>query len=167
MLEVVKRALGRYPEPNENENYTHVIFTRDEYIKNIVKINDLEENIKKLERDYNARIEHYKNSANDKIAEIRAQADGRVAEAHAEMNKHKDRADNFENANENLIRVATERANAKRGLSPKKQHIGYVFLNIEQYVYNCECYFSEKSDKTKILKLPLSRSFAIALSGQF
>lgn len=155
MEKVVKRALG-YGKPKENEDFTHVIFTEDEYSKNTNKIRDLEENIKKLERDYNARIEHYKKSANDKIAEIRTQADGRIAEAQTETNIQKSRADSFENANKNLIRVATERANAKRGLTPKKQRSGYIFLHVEEYTFNCECSI-DNSKKAKILKLPCFR----------
>ena len=159
MLEVVKRALDRFTEPKQNEDFTHVIYTKGEHNKKNREISELEANIKNLEREYNAAIERYKKSANDKIAEYKARADGRVVEAHAERDKHKQKADDFENANANLIRIATERANAKRGLSPKKEHIGYVFLTVEEYTYNCQCYISEKSNKTKTLKLPCFRVY--------
>ena len=148
MEKVVKRTLG-YGKPKENEDYTHVIFTESEYNKNINKIRELKDDIKKLEHDYNAAIERYKRSANDKIAEIQTQADERVADA----NVYKEIADRFENLNKNLIRVAVERANAQRGLTPKKQHTGYVILSGEEYIFNCECQLSN-SKKTKILKLP-------------
>jgi len=156
MEKVIKKALG-YFKPKENEDFTHVIFTEKEYDNKEQKIRDLENNITKLEREYNAAIERYKKSADSKIAEIRTQANERIAEAQTETTKQKNRADSFEIANRNLIRVATERANTKRGLAPKKQHIGYVFLNIEEYTYNCECYLSQNSNKTKILKLPCFR----------
>jgi len=133
------------------------LFIQNLNYENIKKINDLEADIKKLEKDYDRRIEVYKKSADDKVAEIRKQADERIAEAQSETAKQKNRADSFENANKNLIRVATERANAQRGLTPKKQHIGYVFLNVDEYVYNCEYYIAEKSNKIKVLKLPCFR----------
>ena len=148
MEKVVKRALG-YGKPKENENYTHVILTESEYNKNTNKIRDLEDDIKKLEREYNSAIERYKRSAIDKITEIQTKADERVADA----NVYKEIADKFENFNKNLIRVAVERANAQRGLMPKKQHIGYVILSGEEYIFNCECAIPH-TKKTKILKLP-------------
>jgi len=156
MIEVVKKLADRYTEPKQNEDFTHVIYTKAEYNKKIREINDLERNIKSLEREYKIAVENYKKSADDKIAEIRAQADGRVAEARADRDKHRQKAEDFENANANLIRIATERANAQRGLTPKKQHTGYIFLNIEQYTDNCECNVTGKN-RTKTLKLPCFR----------
>ena len=153
MEKVIKKALG-YFKPKENEDYTHVILTEKEYNKNERKILDLENGIKKLEREYNSAIERYKKSANDKIAEIRTDADERIAEAHAETEEYKNRADSFENINRNLIRVATERANVKRGLIPKKQHSGYICLSVEEYTFNCECEHPTKSSRTLIIKLP-------------
>lgn len=153
MEKVVKKTLG-YGKPKENENFTHVIFTEAEYNKNLKKIFDSEEAVRQAEKNYNAAITRYKKSADDKIAEIRAQADGRVAEAHAETNKQKKEAEKFKNLNKNLIRVATEKANSKRGLSPKKEHNGYVFLNVEEFTFNCECEHSTKSSRTVIVKLP-------------
>jgi len=141
MEKVVKKTLG-YAKPKDNEPFTHIIFTADEYTKNENDLSNLRDNIKWLEKEYDRRVAVYKASAEDKIAEIIAQANERIAAVQAEMNKHKQKAEDFENANKNLIRVATERANAQRGLTPKKQHIGYVFLNIDQYIYNCECHVS-------------------------
>ena len=43
-----------------------------------------------------------------------------------ELEKHK---------NQNLIRILKEKANAKRGLTPKKGHSGYVILNAEEFTY--------------------------------
>jgi len=153
---VVKRAIG-YGKPKENEDFTHVILTEKEYNKNERKISDLENDIRKLEREYDSAIERYKRSANDKIAEIRTDADERIAEARAETEEYKNKVDCLENINKNLIRISTERANAKRGLTPKKQHSGYVFLSVEEYIFNCECYLAQKSNKTKVLKLPCFR----------
>lgn len=155
MEEVIKKAFG-YTKPKQNEDFTHVIYTKSEHHKKIREISDLETTIKTLERNYNNQISQYKQSADSKIAEIRAQADGRVAEARADRDKHKQKAEDFENANANLIRIATERANAQRGLSPKKQHIGYIFLSMEQYTFNCECYISGKN-RTTTLKLSCVR----------
>ena len=155
MEKVVKRTLG-YGKPKENEDYTHVIYTKDEDQDNENNKRDMREQIKSLERDYKSKIEHYKQSAVDKIAEIQAEADERVAEAQNEASKQKKEAEKFENINRNLIRITKERANAKRELTPKKQHTGYVFLSIEDYIYNCECVVKD-SKKTMMLKLPCFR----------
>jgi ElaB/YqjD/DUF883 family membrane-anchored ribosome-binding protein len=156
MEKVIKKALG-YFKPKENEDFTHVIFTEKEYDNKEQKIRDLENNITKLEREYNAAVERYKKSANDKIAEIQAQADQRIDEALTETRKQKKEAEKFENMNTNLIRVAIERANAKRGLTPKKEHSGYIFLSVEDYTFYCECKLSKDSKKTKTLKFPCFR----------
>ncbi len=156
MFEVVKRALDRYTEPKQNENFSHVILTKSEYQQKENLIYDLNRQIKQAERDYKIKNDEYAKSANAKIAEIQKQADERIAEARAEMEKHKSRADNFENANKNLIRVAIERANAQRGLSPKKEHNGYVLVYAEEFIYNCECsVVGEK--RTRMLRLPCFR----------
>ena len=159
MLKVVKRALDRYTETKQNEYFTHIIYDAAEDMRNKNELRDLRDIIKKLEKEYNAGIERYKRSADDKIAEIRDQANQRIDEAHIEMNKHKEKADRFENMNKNLIRVATERANAQRGLVPKKERDGYVFLNLEEYTFNCECQSATKSNKTVFVKLPCFRIF--------
>ena len=156
MKKVINSLFG-YRDPKPDEDFTDVIYTKDEYNHNSQKISDLERTIKSLGKDYDRRVEVYKQSANDKIAEIRAQANERVAEVQIEMNAHKIKADSYENVNRNLIRVAIERANAQRGLTPKKQHIGYIFLSIDEYLYNCECQSATKSNRTVTLKLPCFR----------
>ena len=40
---------------------------------------------------------------------------------------------------------------------PKKQHIGYVCLSVEDYIYNYECYITKDSKKTMVIKLPCFR----------
>lgn len=158
MKKVVNSLFG-YRDPKTDEDFTDVIYTKDEYYKNENELRDLREQIKKLEKEYDRRIEVYKKSANDKIAEIRSQANQRVDEVRLEMNQHKEKADRFENMNKNLIRVATERAYAQRGLVPKKERDGYVFLNLEEYTFNCECQSASKSNRTVFVKLSCFRIF--------
>jgi hypothetical protein len=134
MKRVVSTFTG-YRAPKPGEDFTHVFYTKDEYHKNELKIGDLERDIERLERDYRAAVERYKKSANDAVAKVRAEADERVAEAVAEMELYKKAAEASENMNRNLVRVAKERANVQRGLKPKKQHIGYLLLNMEQITH--------------------------------
>lgn len=47
----------------------------------------------------------------------------------------------FEAANQNFIRIMKERSNAERGLSPKKQHTGYIVLSTTEKFYKFENYW--------------------------
>jgi len=158
MKKVVNSLFG-YRDPKPDEDFTDVIYTKNEYYKNENDLRDLRDQIKKLEKECDKRIEVYKRFADDKIAEIRDQTNQRITEVAFEMNQHKEKAERFENMNKNLIRVATERANVQRGLVPKKERDGYVFLNLEEFTFNCECQSASKSNKTVFIKLPCFRIF--------
>lgn len=135
MRKLVNSFFG-YRDPKPNEDYTDVIFTKDEYEKDVVdRIENLQNEIRNLKKEHEKKIEDNKNAANKKIADVKSQAEKQVNEAKTEAEEYKGRANSFENINKNLIRIATERANAKRGLTPKKEHIGYLFLNVEQISY--------------------------------
>lgn len=157
MKQVVNSFFG-YRDPKPNEDYTDVILTKDEYNKNVVdKIENLQNEIKRLNKEHEKTIKDNENAANKKIADVKAQADKRLAEAHAETDIHKSRADSFENLNKNLIRITTERANAKRGLIPKKERSGYIFLIAEDYSFTFKCGVSGSSRKTTTVHCPCFR----------
>jgi len=157
MEKVNKGVLGGYSKSKSSDDFTHVIFTEDEYKDNQLKIRDLKDNITKLEKgieglheDYKFKFGNYKNSAEDEIKKIQKQAKEEVAEAN-------ERADSFEDKNKHLIQRVIEKANAVRELTPKKQHTGYVFLSVEQFTFHCECLVSGKTSKKTVLKLPCFR----------
>lgn len=148
MKRVVNSLFG-YRDPKQNEDYTNVILTKDEYNKDVVdKIESLQNQINHLKQEHKNEIKDNETAANKKINDAKAQADKRVAEANAETDKHESRADSFESMNQNLIRILTERANAKRGLIPKKEHIGYLFLTAEDYTFTFKCGVSGSSRRT-------------------
>ena len=155
MRKVVNSVFG-YRDPKAGEDFTDIIFSKNEYNQNLQDKRNLQDEIEKLKRAHNSELDTCMRNCDKEIAKINAESDKRVAEAQNETNKQKNKADSFENINKNLIRVATERANAKRELTPKKQHIGYVFLSVEDYIYNCECVVKD-SKKTMMLKLPCFR----------
>lgn len=78
-------------------------------------------------KDINARAVRYKSKADaeaqrkvdDALSQI-ARANARAEAAEAEKQRQA-------NLNNNLLRITRERANAKRGLQPKKEHSGYRF----------------------------------------
>lgn len=81
------------------------------------KTNDLNNNITALEANHKIVIEEYINT----IAKITKEKE----EVEKEAEHYKKEADKYANLNKNLIRIATERANVKRQITPKKQHSGY------------------------------------------
>lgn len=61
------------------------------------------------------------------------EAEEHTSEAEARKNELENALAKQRSLNTNLKRIARERANAKRGLSPKKQRSGYVVLFSSQY----------------------------------
>lgn len=67
------------------------------------------------------------------INQARYRAEERASAAEAEKEELKDLLIQQRNLNKNLKRIAKERANAKRGLTPKKKRSGYIILFSSQY----------------------------------
>lgn len=63
------------------------------------------------------------------------------------VREQQERADYFQNLNSNLIKVATERANAEKERRPRKKRSGYVHLGMEQ------AYYSYKDSNRRMVKL--------------
>jgi len=111
----------------EKGHATHVRITVDEYEKLLSTIasykKKLSEEQTAHQKDVNAEKKksvEANNTVVDKVNEAMKKATERVAIAEAEAERQK-------NLNKNLLRIARERANAKRGLQPKKSHCGYRF----------------------------------------
>ena len=71
--------------------------------------------------------------AEQKISELRATTEDKITEIELENNKLRETLDAQKELNANLKRIARERANAKRGLIPKKAHPGYIVLFSSQF----------------------------------
>ena len=132
MAEFVKKpAIGGYKPVaggSSNSECTHVILTLDEY-------DGLKREISSAQQA--ARNAEY--NADKKINQIQSEAQSRITHTEKEMAKNtaewerKLAAEQQESAlqrelNANLLRITKERANAERGLKPKKEHNGYVVL---------------------------------------
>lgn len=78
------------------------------------------------------------------IGQITAQRDEAFARAAAlqeekealedELNNERESVQRYAALNENLLRINRERANAARGLQPKKEHTGYAVLSSNEYL---------------------------------
>ena len=132
MAEFVKKtALGGYKPvaggPRDTE-CTHVILTLGEYDGLKREISSAQQAAKNAEYNADKKIHQIQSEAQSRITD----AEKKIAKNTAEWEK-KLAAEQQESAlqrelNANLLRITKERANAERGLKPKKEHNGYVVL---------------------------------------
>lgn len=120
----------------EKGHATHVRITVKEYDDLLKRISTAKENAE------NAKKKQYQ--AEDQMREGIKQAkreaeetieNGKKAIA-AEVQQLKEDKIYAENEREQLLEIMKNRANAKRGIKPKKQHDGYVVLRSEQYEFS-------------------------------
>ena len=132
MAEFVKKpAIGGYKPvaggPRDTE-CTHVILTLGEYAGLKREISSAQQAARNAEYNADKKIHQIQSEAQSRITD----AEKKIAKNAAEWEK-KLAAEQQESAlqrelNANLLRITKERANAERGLKPKKEHNGYVVL---------------------------------------
>ena len=132
MAEFVKKtALGGYKPvaggPRDTE-CTHTILTLSEYAGLKREISSAQQAARNAEYNADKKIHQIQSEAQSRITD----AEKKIAKNTAEWEK-KLAAEQQESAlqrelNANLLRITKERANAERGLKPKKEHNGYVVL---------------------------------------
>jgi len=130
MEQAYKGMMGGYSvlkDGDEKHIATHVVLTVEEY-------NDLRRNIASLKLQLsNEKAAHKKDVDNIKKQAIaykqKAAADAQAVKEASEASVQLAEAerDRQTNLNRNLLRITRERANAKRGLQPKRKHCGYRF----------------------------------------
>jgi len=150
MERVYKSMMGYKPE-NEKNKATHIIVTLDEY-------NALQGDFERLKRElrnekssheqdkeyFNIQLGDLKRQLDAKLAKLNEEAQEKIQEANFEVGR-------LEGLNKNLLRICTERANAKRGLKPKKEHDGYLLLESIEYEYR---FVKQIRNRPKHLTLP-------------
>lgn len=132
MAEFVKKpAIGGYKPVTgglSNSECTHVILTLGEYAGLKREISSAQQAARNAEYNADKKIHQIQSEAQSRITD----AEKKLAKNTAELEK-KLAAEQQESAlqrelNANLLRITKERANAERGLKPKKEHNGYVVL---------------------------------------
>lgn len=132
MAEFVKKpAIGGYKPVAgglSNSECTHVILTLGEYAGLKREISSAQQAARNAEYNADKKIHQIQSEAQSRITD----AEKKLAKNTAELEK-KLAAEQQESAlqrelNANLLRITKERANAERGLKPKKEHNGYVVL---------------------------------------
>ena len=114
---------------------THVILTKQEY-ERLVSERDQARFEAGNERDQaQNKIALMKNEAEYKIRQVLDSTETQVADLQTELESEKEKVLYQKKLNENLLRIAKERANADRKLRPKKERTGYVIVNSEEKEY--------------------------------
>lgn len=121
------RNITGWHEEDEKHDATHMLLTLEEYnslcnqrdraisAKNKAE-RDAQDFKRRAEQEANASVREARNAAAAQIAQMQSRVDAAEAETERQSN-----------LNRNLLRITRERANAKRGLQPKKTHSGYRF----------------------------------------
>lgn len=134
MERVYKSLMGYKPE-NEKNSATHIILTLDEFNALEREIRQLRAEIKDTVREHTIELEKFQESTNKSIEDIKEKANKIIGGLKQELNSANAEINRLNDLNKNLLRINKERANAKRGLKPKKIHHGYMVLDSQQYNY--------------------------------
>ena len=134
-MERVYKSIMGWKAENEKNRATHVILSVDEHNALQREITNLEYKLNNNLKSYNQEIEKERQKANESVESIKKQAIERINSIQSDLNSAKVEIDRLNDLNANLKRIMRERANAKRGLKPKKVHHGYMVLDSQQYNY--------------------------------
>jgi len=112
---------------DEKHKASHIVLTIDEYNTLIREKKSLKSQLDEEKtahtndvNEINRKAVAYKKKVEEDAQAVKNTAEKRVAAAEAETERQT-------NLNKNLLRITRERANAKRGLQPKRSHSGYRF----------------------------------------
>lgn len=136
MERVYKNFTGGYSKEKDGKEATHVILTVDEYNKLIKDLKDAQGDKRRAEEKAEKDIRSYKDEANNIISKEREANQKSLEALESDLKGTRVEIDRLNDLNANLSRIMRERANAKRGLKPKKEHNGYLVLDSQQYNYN-------------------------------
>ena len=134
MSEFVKKTMIGYKELDSgrsNPECTHVILTVKEYDNLLQKIADAEQETRNEKR----KAEEEKRASQNREQQTIQKANQVIEKWEKALEKEKGESAYQKGLNENLLRIARERANADRKLKPKKEHTGYVVVVSSEKIY--------------------------------
>lgn len=139
MERVVKGLMG-YSAEKEGKPATHIILTVEEYKNLTAEIKRTQLKVEQTENYYSSEMRKYKRQCDEALREEQEKAQESVRASQELLNSAKGEIGRLNDLNANLLRISRERANAKRGLKPKKVHHGYIVLDNQQSSYNKRFY---------------------------
>lgn len=164
IIKANKGLMGGYKAAGDTEDYTHVILPCEAYRALQDKIEAMEQEIRTLRAKNRQQQEEYGRSfanreKNEQIAQ--KQYEMSLAEMQQEVKNQKAAVIAAEAKNENLLRIMRERANAARGLYPKKERSGYLLQSLDQFSYSVR--ESGWTKRKNAWKLRLQSPYSICL----
>lgn len=123
------------PGGQSDAECTHVVLTLDEYDRMVMGRARAESEAIETKRKAAASIERAKQEAQAQILKDRAETQKTVDSMQETLDGAYREIEYLQNLNENLLRIARERANAERKLNPKKGHTGYVVVSSTEKEY--------------------------------
>lgn len=123
------------PGGNSDPECTHVILTKEEYGKLVAQIAKAEREAAETHRQAAASIEKVKQEARRRIAQEQEDCRKSLDNLNEELERAQEEGVYLAGLNENLLRIARERANADRKLKRKKEHTGYVVVSSTEKEY--------------------------------
>lgn len=123
------------PGGQSDAECTHVVLTLDEYDRMVMGRARAESEAIEAKKKAAVSIERAKQEAQTKILKDREEMQKIVDSLNEELEKERRDSDYLAGLNENLLRIARERANADRKLKRKKEHTGYVVVSSTEKPY--------------------------------
>lgn len=111
----------------EKGEATHIRLTVDEYDGLQKAIASYKRQLAAEQSAHTQDVKKLKEDAANNVLKVEKAANEKVADANAKIAAAEAERDRQAGLNTNLLRICRERANAKRGLQPKKTHSGYRF----------------------------------------
>lgn len=119
-----------------------MILSLKEYEGQLQQIARAEQEAWSIKHEAEKTLRSVRSDAQRKVQEAEAKAAKVVADLEEELEEERCENSYQCGLNENLLRIARERANADRKLKPKKDHTGYLVVVTGDREY---CYRSEKN----------------------
>ena len=113
---------------SSNSECTHVILTLDEYDGLKREISRAQQAARNAEYNADKKIHQIQSEAQSRITDAEKKIANNTAEWEKKLAAEQQESALQRELNANLLRITKERANAERGLKPKKEHTGYVVL---------------------------------------
>lgn len=157
-------------DPSINSDTVEIRLSSAEYQNLLTQIQDLQlevkisnENLiltkKQSTQEFEEKLHYFKEKATQKIFELQKEANAKIKSALDAKEVAEEQLQNQVGLNENLKRIARERANATRKIPNKKQHDGYLVLSCRQWTEHYLHELSEEEYAEKPVEFRNSHSF--------
>ncbi|WP_300379773.1 hypothetical protein [Clostridium sp.] len=132
-----KIIVGRFGNREDQENYTHVLYEREEYLNAEKNLKETQTNLNRF-RDYYSQSKEEVESLKEKIKLLEEEKIelneilNSTINGQLSLNK---RIKELEELNERLYEINRETINSKRDVKPKKEHSAYMIKGIFEKIF--------------------------------